>query len=397
MRGPLTFARTHPFAVAFAAAFLVRCAAVAALGIRSTPDTSGYLAAAAALRTDALTSADAIVGLPPLYVIALAITGGGVAAALLNVIVGAAIAPLLGLATERHFGRATGVTAAALVVIEPAFIQWTAYLLTDTLALFLFAVAIERTSAALAGGPHGASFAAGAAAALAVLARAAYAAPALAALFAAVRSPRRTVRVGLFVLAIILVVGVPVARNLAAGVGPVAYRDQGWFLLWAGTTWTERGRGTVGVDIVYPPEHATWDAAQRQSFYRERVLKFVTERPVEMAMQLVRKSIWFWSPLYPEWSTVHKLWSTVIYGALYVLALLGLARAWRSPYGQLLVLAILGTHAAVALTIVDYDARYRLPAELCLLPLAAAGVVTLAHRATSSRQRSRAATVRSQV
>ena len=34
----------------------------------------------------------------------------------------------------------------------------------------------------------------------------------------------------------------------------------------------------------------------------------------------------------------------------------------------------------VALTIVDYDGRYRLPAELCLLPLAAAGSKPLLDR-----------------
>lgn len=397
MRGLLAFARTHPFVVTFALALVVRCAALIALGIRSSGDTSGYLAAASALRSDALTVADAFVNLPPLYVLALAVTGGGVAAATLNVIAGAAIAPLLGVATERHLGRPAGIIAAALVVIEPAFIQWTAYLLTDTLALSLFAAAIERSSAGLAGGRRRSSLFAGTAAGLAVLARSAYAAPAAALLLAHMRTRPARLRVVLFVLALLLVIAVPVARNAAIGVGAVPYRDQGWFLLWAGTTWTERGRGTVGVDIVYPPEHPTWDAAQRQSFYRESVMRFVTERPADMAMQIARKSAWFWSPIYPEWSTSHKLWSTAFYGSLYLLAVFGLIRSWRSPYVQLLALAILGTHVVVALTIVDYDARYRLPVELCLLPLAAVGAVAAFHRATSSKQRSNASTVRSQV
>lgn len=397
MRGLLAFARTYPFSIAFALSLIVRCVALLALGIRSSGDTSGYLAAAAALRSDPFTTADAFVNLPPLYVLALAVTGGGVAAAMLNVLAGAAIAPLLGMATERHLGRPAGVVAAALVVIEPAFIQWTAYLLTDTLALALFAVALERSSAALAGGRRRASPFAGVAAGLAVLARSAYAAPAAALLFAHARARSARVRVALFILALLLVIAVPVARNAAAGAGAVPYRDQGWFLLWAGTTWTERGRGTVGVDIVYPPEHATWDAAQRQSFYRESVIKFVTERPADMAQQIARKSAWFWSPLYPEWSTFHKFWSTAFYGVLYVLAVFGLIRSWRSPYIQLLVFAILGTHVVVVLTIVDYDARYRLPVELCLLPLTAAGATAALHRVTSSRQRSNPSTVRSQV
>lgn len=397
MRVMLVFARTHPFAIAFVLAFTVRGAALIALGIRSSGDTAGYLAAAAALRSDPFTSADEFLNLPPLYVLALALSGGGLAAAMLNVLWGAAIAPLLGVAAERHLGRPAGILTAALVVIEPAFIQWTAYLLTDTLALFLLAAALERSSAALAGGSRRSSLFAGTAAGLSVLARSAYAAPAAVLLFAHARARSAHVRTTLFMLALVLVIAVPVARNAAAGVGAVPYRDQGWFLLWAGTTWTERGRGTVGVDIVYPPEHATWDPAQRQSFYRESLIKFVTERPADMAMQIARKSAWFWSPLYPEWSTFHKLWSSAFYGTLYLLAVLGLVRSWRSTYVQLLVLAVLGTHVVVSLTIVDYDARYRLPVELCLLPLAAAGANAVIHRLTSSRKRSSASTVRSQV
>lgn len=397
MRGLLALARAHPFVIAFALAVVVRCAALIVLGIRSSGDTSGYLAAAAALRSDPLTTTDAFVNLPPLYVLALAVTSGGVAAAMLNVVAGAAIAPLLGIATERHLGRPAGVVAAALVVIEPAFIQWTVYLLTDTLALFLFAVAIERSSAALAGGSRHSSVFAGVATGLAVLARSAYAAPAAAIMLAHARARSARVRIVLFVFAMLLVIVVPVARNAAIGIGPVPYRDQGWFLLWAGTTWTEQGRGTVGVDIVYPPQHAAWDAVQRQTFYRESVIRFVTERPIDAAMQVGRKSIWFWSPLYPEWSTVHKLWSTAFYGVLYLFAGFGLLRSWRSPYVQLLVLAILGTHVVVAFTIVDYDARYRLPVELCLLPLAAAAATVALHRVASARQRSNASTVRSQV
>jgi hypothetical protein len=52
----------------------------------------------------------------------------------------------------------------------------------------------------------------------------------------------------------------------------------------------------------------------------------------------------------------------------------------RSVFAWLLVASVVALLVPVALTLVDYDGRYRLPAEVCLLPLAAAGTEFLVTR-----------------
>jgi hypothetical protein len=52
----------------------------------------------------------------------------------------------------------------------------------------------------------------------------------------------------------------------------------------------------------------------------------------------------------------------------------------RSAFAWFLGASIVALLIPVALTVVDYDGRYRLPAEDCLVPLAAAGADPLLRR-----------------
>ena len=74
---------------------------------------------------------------------------------------------------------------------------------------------------------------------------------------------------------------------------------------------------------------------------------------------------------------LHKLWAGAYFVTLYILAISGTLRRWREPLVRLLVTLLAVTLATVMVTIVDYDGRYRLPAELYLVPLAAAGIAQL--------------------
>ena len=119
---------------------------------------------------------------------------------------------------------------------------------------------------------------------------------------------------------------VPAARNAFTVREPVVYRDQGWLLLWAGTTWNEVGRGTGGVDIFYPEGYASWSSAERTAFFEREFSAFVRERPAQYLGLMLKKALWFWLPFYPEWSSVHKIWAGTYFGGLYVLALVGAFR-----------------------------------------------------------------------
>src|SRR3989442_15650370 len=165
----------------FALALVIRVIDVLVVGPVRTPDTAGYGAAALALRQSLFARDAALYTRAPLYAVLIALAPSDGALVACQAIASAAIAPLVGAATARHLGTGAGVAAALGVVLMPPFVEWTPYVLTDILALALLAIAMERTSAALAGVRSRDSALAGAVGALAFLARPAYTA-ALAAL-----------------------------------------------------------------------------------------------------------------------------------------------------------------------------------------------------------------------
>lgn len=367
-----------------------RLGALAWSGVVLGADSHGYKAAAEALRASPLTDAERFVSLPPLYPLFLALMPNDIVAGVVQASLGALLAPLLGVAVARHFGTTAGVAAATLAALEPSFIFWGTYLLTDPLALILFATALERTSAVLSSSKARDAIFAGVAAGATVITRAALALPALVlAAWLVGQRGRGWMLGGAFGLGLALVLIMPVARNVAATGHTFLYHDQGWFLLWAGTRWNEVGRGTGGVDIVVPPDVADLSREQQNEYFRSEFLSFVAARPLDYAGLMARKALWFWLPAYPEWSLRHRLAGFAYFSLLYVLAGVGVAVARTSRLTWLLLGCLAAIQLTTMLTIVDYDARYRLPAELCLVALAGAGGAALWGSMLRSRRASR--------
>jgi adenylylsulfate kinase len=208
--------------------------------------------------------------------------------------------------------------------------------------------------------------------------RAAYTPLALTGLAAAVLS--RT-RVGASVLGfcagVVLVIGVGWLPTAALSSGAPQYASSYWETLFNGSEWTEAGRGTIGIDIAVIPEVRGMSPQARAAYYQQRFLTFVKEHPGDYAVLAFRKALWYWLPAYPEWSLSHRLGASAYYAALYAFALLGAALSIRSRFSWLLITCLaIATLTAMA-TIVDYDARYRLPAELLMIPFAATGVLSV--------------------
>ena len=362
----------------FLLALVIRLVDVIVAGPIRTPDTAGFAGAADAIRQSLLTNADIFRTRPPLYAVFLAVVPFDQAVVLIQAFLGAAIAPLVGLATARHFGRAAGATAGIAVALMPPFIEWTPYLLSDVLALTFLAIAIERLSAAQASGRARGSAVVGAGGALAVLTRPAYtAALAALAISSVVRRKARFAHLVLFVVGVVAIFAFPTIRNAAASGSIGLYEGRGWETLWEGTQWTEQGRGTGGIDFVVPAQLATMSDAERTDFFRRETIRAFTERPLQSLGLILKKCFWYLLPAYPEWSLVHKAVSVVSLAWLYLFAAWG---AWRHRgVGFTWSLLLVGSSfvATAMLTVVDYDARYRLPFILSLVPLAGAGTAAM--------------------
>lgn len=343
-----------------------------------TPDTGGYRAAADAFRAS-LTSAGPA-DLPPLFPLLLAVAPDeGVVLAVL-VLVSAAIPPLLAIAARRHYGPVGAWTAGLFAALSPTLVMWTPYLLTDMLGLFFAAITIERSSAAWTRDTRARGIHLGLAAAAAILTRAALATSLIAVVAVGV-AQRRIRLVTLALLAAVVLVAIPSIRNAAAVGEPIPYRSQTLLLLWAGTTWDERGRGTGGIDIIYPVDHEKWDRARRDDFYSQEIRRALEERPADVASRAARKVLWLWLPFYPDWSLLHQIVNGTYFLLAYTAATYGAFAQRKCSLTSLLIVHLVLVTAVAAATIVDFDARYRLPAELSLIVLGGAGIAALVKRA----------------
>jgi hypothetical protein len=358
----------------FALALTLRLAAAITGGPILSPDSAGLIAAGAALRGSILAADEIVRTRPPLYSLLIAIEVSPQLVVITQAIASAFCAPLLGFATIRHFGARAALVAAFAAAIMPEFIQWTPYVLTDVLALAILSLAIERTSAALAHGRLRDDLLAGVVAALSVLTRSAYIAALLVlGVFSLVRARRAALHLATFALGVALILTLPIVRNAAAVGIPEIYEGRGWETLWEGTMWNEVGRGTGGVDIIFPPSLETMTSAQQTEYFRSEVVKAYTERPLQMAGLALKKALWYVLPFYPEWSIAHKAANALTVIPTYLLATWGIWSRRRVAFSWLLVLLAGSFVGTAMLTVVDYDARYQLPFVLALLPLAGAG------------------------
>src|SRR5207253_767620 len=117
------------------------------------------------------------------------------------------------------------------------------------------------------------------------------------------------------------------------------------------------------------------DDAERGAFYRDQTLSWLRGDPGHFFAQAARKFKVLWLPFLPEDSTTHKVVSAAYLVPLYVLGVLGWLSSRRHTQFLLITSVGIAVFTLVCLiTFVDYDQRYRLPAELFMIPLSGVGL-----------------------
>jgi 4-amino-4-deoxy-L-arabinose transferase-like glycosyltransferase len=369
-------------ALLYVTAAAIRIAYVVHAGAVISPDSHEYMADASAIAHGQI----ATLHRPPLYPLFLAAMGNDPHLAVLaQALVTAFCAPLLGDAARRQFGHAAGWLSGFLAAAEPALVFWTSYVLSDALTLAVLALFVELASVVLERPSVLVEVMFGASGGILAIARAAYIPLAVLGAGAAALSrdrPRRAVLT--FVSGLFLVIVVAWSPTLLVGSTP-HYASSYWETLYNGTQWNEVGRGTSGVDINHPSSVDTLTEAEQVAFYRTEVVRFVTSNPGGYLVLALRKALWYWLPAYPEWSLSHRIWSSAYFTAMYLLAIVGAAVAIRSHFAWLLLAIAAFSTLTAMVTLVDYDARYRLPAELAIIPLASVGLLELLARVRALR------------
>ena len=391
--------RLHLLAL-FVVALAIRLIAVALVQPQMGIDSAGYIAASRAIVDHGSGALPTIVFVHgPLYsfflTIGLLVPGLEITwfAALSQAVLGAATVAVLARITARETRAAhAGMCAGALAAVHVSFVFWTAYVLTETLFLFLVAVCAERVLVLRASTslPRDAALV-GVLALLVVAARPTgsvllVAVTVLVAMAVAAQHWRPAALViACFSLPIVIVwAGLAVGPGVGSVPGGVVYFARS--AVENGLLWTEAGRATSGVDVdVFPPPViATLPATQQAEFVQEGPLAFAARHPEFVAAQAGRKLRTFWSPSLPDYSARHAVLSSVYFGLFYALAIVGWVQARRLRYLiTLSSLSVVLLTLTSVVTIVDYDLRYRLPAELFLIPLAGIGLAAQARHASA--------------
>jgi hypothetical protein len=393
----------------FVVALIIRLAALVVLGPKLGTDGIGYVTSARALLS---AGPSALIALPaehaPLYSVFIAagpLLGLDIRwfATLVQSLAGAATAVMIARLTARGTdSRVAGLCAGALAAVQISFVFWTTYVLSETLFLFLLAWTADRAlglsgslhplrDSAIVGlmaivslmvRPTGLAFVAALFILMAVIARARRAAPPGSA--GARRHALAPVAAG-FCLPFLLVAGGIVLSATVSGPG-LPMSAAAHLADWArsgvenGLLETDTGRATAGVDVAVspPPIIATLPADQQAELLRQGVFTFAAHNPEFVIGQSARKLRLFWTPVLPEYSPTHALASSLYFVPLYALAIGGLVYArHQTALVTLCVSNVLLFTLMSVITIVDYDQRYRLPAELFLVPLAGAGLAWL--------------------
>lgn len=363
----------------------VRLGALALAGPRLGGDSPHYLSAARQLQAQGVSG---LAGLDPtaapLYPVVMAasawVFGGDpvTGAVAMQVLLGAVTAALLARIAYRMSAGSlsAAVVTGGVAAVYPALVFWGLYVLTESLFLFLFALCLDRLLVLrVSRRPAVDALVAGLAVGATVLTRPTAGPFALFLPMYVWMAVGGHWRARLRALAGLAASALPVAALLIATQLrptpidlPAKLSNYVWSAIWFGLQWTERGRATPGIDIIGDPPGGAQAAA----------IAWIASDPVYFLAQAARKLKVFWSPVLPEFSVQHAAVNLAVYLPLYAAAIGGVRRIWRSPPLRALVLAAVASFTLVSMiTFVDYDQRFRLPVEVCLIPLAGVGIAPM--------------------
>lgn len=338
---------------------------------------------------------------PPLYSLLLAglylvnyhlhLTSDILLVRLAQVLISSATVALIWWSARRLFGGRSAFFAALLAALYPFFVYYVGVLLSETLAIFLVALALAALVAMWQEKALLYPVAAGATLGLLCLTRSSFLLlPLLVALvWVAVRQPRRrAVLEAVLMLVIWAGVLVPwVARNhlVTHGRFVPGTLTAGWSLYEAAGPGADGGPRMEHIqwpDAVWPREASSLDEYQADRYVSRLALEHMRRQPVEAARLAVKKLARLWNVV-PNFegfrSPLYLVVSVLGYVPVMVLALIAVV-ARRHSWRRWLVLVVPVVYLSAIHSVFVGSIRYRVPAMVGLLVLAGAGAAAVLGR-----------------
>lgn len=130
-----------------------------------------------------------------------------------------------------------------------------------------------------------------------------------------------------------------------------------------------------------PPETSGMTASELREYKKNVSIDFIRAQPAQYLLMGVQRFFNYFYPwVHPQWSFQHRVFDAVLSLVLTIAAIVSL----KSPANKGPVLLLLACALALGVTTafsqIDTDGRYRLPAEVLILPASCAGAVFVARK-----------------
>jgi len=124
-----------------------------------------------------------------------------------------------------------------------------------------------------------------------------------------------------------------------------------------------------------PPDIAGLTGTEVWEYKSSYALNFIKTQPYEYLWMAAGRFFNYWYPwVHPQWSLRHRVFDAILTISMTILAIIGLRVAENKKLPTLLVVLALTFGLVTAFSQIDPDARYRVPAEILLIPVACIGL-----------------------
>lgn len=128
-----------------------------------------------------------------------------------------------------------------------------------------------------------------------------------------------------------------------------------------------------------PPETFGMSALELREYKKDISIDFIRTQPLKYLLMAIQRFFNYFYPwIYPQWSFKHRIFDAVLSLGLTITTIASLYAPAKRNLILLLVSCVLALGVTTAFSQIDTDGRYRLPAEVLIIPASSVGIVYLA-------------------
>lgn len=283
-------------------------------------------------------------------------------------ILGALICVIIYLIGKNLFSNKIGIIAAVICAFYYPFIQMSAYLVTETLSIFLILLSLWWLLRLKEYNPAWYFVVGGVLLSVAGLSRSTFFGfyPLLLIILTFTFASKKVgLKISLFILlGIIITISPWVVRNYLHFHKFIPISTRSGFILYQGNNTNAKGSSggwwPVGKEYIIPKEVFTMSEIERNSYLGKKAKKFISDHPKEFFYLFLKKIVNMWRPYYSETSNISKLVMLLSYIPVIVFGIIGILLSYKKWKQSAVLVSFIIYYMLIHAVLVS-TIRYRWP------------------------------------